>query len=169
MSMRFPSAMAACLGAISIGSLAFAFDNVTTKACIARHLCAYVDTTGHVTCGPCPGQARSVLAMAWVLGKNAETTRSCEADWRALAPADKAKVNHADHAAYCFYHASSALADQSTGVTARCADGNWAVSKINVCSGRGEVYLLVKSNSQIKNQLKVEKAVQKMFEQWPKN
>jgi len=31
---------------------------VTTDECLAKGLCAYVDTKGHVTCGPCPGQKK---------------------------------------------------------------------------------------------------------------
>lgn len=56
-------AIAACFGGIFVGSKAFAL-GVTTDECLARHLCAYVSPTGHVTCGLCPGQAWAVYVPA---------------------------------------------------------------------------------------------------------
>ena len=50
---------AARVGDIFINSVAPML-GVTTDDCLARGLCAYVDTRGHVTCGKCPGQARAL-------------------------------------------------------------------------------------------------------------
>jgi hypothetical protein len=49
---------AACVGGIFISSIAPML-GVTTDDCLGRGLCAYVDTKGHVTCAPCPGQGRA--------------------------------------------------------------------------------------------------------------
>lgn len=46
---------AACVGSMFINSVAPML-GVTTDECLAKGLCAYVDTKGHVTCGRCPGQ-----------------------------------------------------------------------------------------------------------------
>jgi hypothetical protein len=58
MSYRSLLAIAACIGIMFVGSEAVA-RGVTTDSCLARGLCAYVDTKGHVTCGKCPGQVRA--------------------------------------------------------------------------------------------------------------
>ena len=57
-SGRYHTAWSPGVGGIFIGSVAPML-GVTTDDCLARGLCAYVDTKGHVTCGLCPGQARA--------------------------------------------------------------------------------------------------------------
>jgi hypothetical protein len=51
-------AIAACIG--SMFSSAAIARPVTTDACLASGLCAYVSPKGRVTCGKCPGQVKSV-------------------------------------------------------------------------------------------------------------
>lgn len=51
--------IAACLGGVVFASAASARP-VTTDDCLARGLCAYVNTKGRVTCGKCPGQLKGV-------------------------------------------------------------------------------------------------------------
>lgn len=50
--------IAACIGGICCS--AASARPVTTDECLARGLCAYVSPKGRVTCGKCPGQAKSV-------------------------------------------------------------------------------------------------------------
>jgi hypothetical protein len=52
-------AIVACIGGGMFSSAASARP-VTTDACLARGLCAYVSPKGRVTCGKCPGQVKSV-------------------------------------------------------------------------------------------------------------
>jgi hypothetical protein len=55
MAHRFLALIAVCAAGVCVSSQAFAVP-VTTDSCLAKGLCAYVNTHGHVTCGRCPGQ-----------------------------------------------------------------------------------------------------------------
>jgi hypothetical protein len=57
MTIRTLINITTCLTALLIGSEAPAAQGrVTTESCLAKGMCAYVNTKGRVTCGPCPGQ-----------------------------------------------------------------------------------------------------------------
>ncbi|QBR71793.1 hypothetical protein CU048_11500 [Beijerinckiaceae bacterium] len=99
-------AMAACV-AIFVNSEALARANITTDSCLARNLCAYVDTKGRVTCGPCPGQARTVRANLAVASQSKNTLKTCTAKWKAMTASHKAKTSRADFTAACFFKASA--------------------------------------------------------------
>jgi hypothetical protein len=55
--------IAVCIGGAILSSAASARP-VTTDECLARGLCAYVNTKGRVTCGKCPGQVKSSVWFA---------------------------------------------------------------------------------------------------------
>jgi hypothetical protein len=112
------TAIAVCV-AIFVNSEALALANTTTESCLKRKLCAYVDTKGHVTCGPCPGQARAVLANLAVASQSKITMKTCASKWDSMTASHIAKTTRADYTAACFYKASAMKACRRAAATAR--------------------------------------------------
>ena len=61
MTNRYLAVITACAGIVSFSAQALP---VSTDDCLGKGLCAYVSPTGRVTCGKCPGQARTVKVPA---------------------------------------------------------------------------------------------------------